>query len=298
MLRKGTEKYLKHLHDEYQLAIIRKMGGKKFMKFERYLRNSGIEFDAIYKDNRKDSKDCPQDYDCIMKDFEKFNNENNRPVLLLTPHDVDIDSYNEILETIHLGQILFNNSFVTLLVPHMKFSGSITVKRIYKAVNKINTAKVISKDSLGEELLVFKTNFFYKKLKAEANNEAQLLNRLTELKEKRKNKVRVADKGVNLEMISEFMSTNLTAYNCIHLANQYSRLINSVYGNMSKAALIDNKLTHTIKEHVNISNEVITLIILKDLKEVIKVPKVIAMEEYRMPWLNLNSYCQKKTKRT
>ena len=77
-----------------------------------------------------------------------------------------------------------------------------------------------------------------------APRELYLYDRLISIKEKsnkdkEKNKEKNKGKLGKSEMISSLMSSNLAGVNCLHLANQYSRIVNSRYGEVSEAAMAE-----------------------------------------------------------
>lgn len=293
-LKEGAEKHLKHLQEKYQIAVIRRMSGAKFFKFEQYLTSHGITFDATYKDDRKNVRECPQDYDLIVKDFELSNV--GRPTVILAPHDTEIESSesHKILDTIHTGQVQFDSSFVTILIPHIKLNSTPSFKQITNIVMNLNT---ILKYSLTNDFFAFRTDHFYKRLAAEQESEGRLARRWAEARERRRNRGRSAGRPGKLELISELMGTNLAAHSCLQLASQYSRLVNTVYGKMSEAAAHEmaSKTFYRIRKPVRVKAEIVTVLLLYNAEAARRAnPKVVATEAYETPCISLGSFCQKK----
>jgi len=313
IIRQGSEDALKFLQRKYQLAIIRRMSSTHFNKFEEYFNKHGIEFDGIYKDRRVDSKMMQCDYTRIFKDFgDSVQN------IVLGCYNVEIDSY-QIFNNYCVGEIqcsLGKSKSITMLVPYLGLTmSSPNMQMICKSIDVIantmienNGLNVVKVQRIDKTLVTFINSLIgiqNDQLQDHINNiltkERELYKRWVEIKKKQLiNEDIEKKKQVKSDMISNMMSSKVDAYRLIHLANQYSKIVGSVYGELSQAAIAESyceKESLKCLENVNVG-KVNGLIVLVGIGNGSKGIEIIGVEKYLAPYINLSRLFQKKVPMT
>eukprot|EP00826_Nyctotherus_ovalis_P055527 TRINITY_DN7380_c0_g1_i2.p1 TRINITY_DN7380_c0_g1~~TRINITY_DN7380_c0_g1_i2.p1 ORF type:complete len:389 (-),score=53.88 TRINITY_DN7380_c0_g1_i2:128-1294(-) len=325
-VRTGADKAFKSLQRSYQLAVIRRMSSSKFSKFLEYFAKKGVHFDAIYKDCRTDTRATLINYSRIIKDFNCFH---KTPIqsLILNHYDAE-SSFNQLPE-IQPELLYSSNNTKTFLIPHLKLSEpnipdmqrilnamlnlcSSTTKPQADCANNAETClnpsvegcrKVRSRSAVSVPL-----DKEFVEVGGEWRGEAEigLYNRWAAInykinKDKRQSVDGEKNKASKTEMISNLMTSKLTAYDCLRLANQYSKLTESVYGKLSEAAKSEAKIEMKKNFYINYlgsmqkDNHGRALIFpYSNIGVNKKTSELIATEKYALPYLNLNVFLQRK----
>lgn len=370
-IRQGSEKMLKLLAAKYQLILVIQMKYVKYQKFKEYFEKKGIEFDAVYKDFRKEFIKTPQDYSQIFMDFE-FNQKCSNSCIILTTHDSDLEisakhqqNSMKLFNSLNMRQIPINNSenfpkYAIIVLPHMKIQSSyVNMEHLTKSIEKIinllqtnndfnkgispkdkaqekstksptniqrsfhvpamNSKKSPSKKSLkdlvlekfsclNKEFNIYYTDYVYQHTKEIIKFENTLLSHYNELQNKRKSAIdHEKTKTTKTEIMNDLMNKKLEAYTCLHLANQYSKIVESVYGKLSEAAMLEiNDENLPTKSHYsylsdffNKANEesfnsLILILNTPHFGGASRQPETILSEPYNAPYLQLNMFFPKK----
>eukprot|EP00826_Nyctotherus_ovalis_P019196 TRINITY_DN15875_c0_g1_i1.p1 TRINITY_DN15875_c0_g1~~TRINITY_DN15875_c0_g1_i1.p1 ORF type:complete len:225 (-),score=49.61 TRINITY_DN15875_c0_g1_i1:53-727(-) len=154
------------------------------------------------------------------------------------------------------------------------------------------------------EFLQLQTDAVYRCTSEMLNKEIYLYNRWQAIKAKRQvtrdRAMEVSkNKTVKTEMMSELMGSKLAAYDCLHLANQYSRLVGLMCGKLSEAAIEESKTVvseesqaQSLKECLN---EYENVFVLSASKSTMNGDlDVILTEQYSFPYINLSkTFCKR-----
>jgi len=321
VLRPGAEKGLKILQAKYQLIIVRQMSSKKFNKFIEYFNKRSIHFDAVYK-----SKGQPIDYSMIFKEFIV-----DTHAVILNSHETELGS--SLLEhAAKLPLCSVNNVFV-LLVPHLKLVSLPSLEQIANSIDfifpftntKYEDGGLLEEDKRMEmnlyknlastlkspyqrsrpkstiprklyplhcEIFSFQTNIIYQHIIKVLQKQIYLYNRWQDIRSKRQTKL-TKNKTAKSEMLSNLMNSNLAAYDCLHLADQYSKQINIIRGKLSEAAIEEQKIVIPevkLKDSVTEYQNVLVLSTSGGSENL----DIIFTEQYESPYLNISKmFCKK-----
>ena len=157
-----------------------------------------------------------------------------------------------------------------------------------------------------KDLYVFHSSILHRRVCEVFEKETTLWNRWLEVISKRKAAVIEPEKGkaVKAEMISNLLNSNIKAYTCLHLANQYSKIVQSVQGKLSEAAIAEISNDQSKPEHMNYLKTYIEKMSEKDGTSIFicmgislgstRQAELIATEPYAAPCYNLNGFFTKK----
>eukprot|EP00826_Nyctotherus_ovalis_P064010 TRINITY_DN9383_c0_g9_i1.p1 TRINITY_DN9383_c0_g9~~TRINITY_DN9383_c0_g9_i1.p1 ORF type:complete len:356 (-),score=49.92 TRINITY_DN9383_c0_g9_i1:167-1234(-) len=321
VIRYGAEAGLKFLLRKYQLAIIRKMTSTHFTKFKEYFSKRGIEFNAVYKDCRSNCKMIPHNYKRIYKDFG-----NSVQSVVLGCYNTEMNNY-QTLGNSCIGEIqsyVSNDKNISMLIPHLKLGAGIStsMELISKSIDVIvktienhsgihtnsssnpYKADAVLASFIANNLLAIYTDQFQTQISKILAMESELYKRWLEARRRKKMLTEGEEelgkkKQVKNEMISSLMTSKVEAYRLVHLANQYSRIVESVHGGLSQAAIAETKCSESFDWLRNVKEEKSkadgVLLLLTPGNNNSKAVEVIAAEKHSAPYLNLATFFQKKS---
>ena len=312
IIRPEIESGMKLLKAKYNVIIVRKMENLRFKKFYEYFHKRGIEFDGIYINGKKNTELILTDYDIITKDFPHCDR-----ITILESYDIDPDWINKSLKNSFVNKCISNKNITIVLVPHIKLFEYIfvTMEDISKFIILLNQKMSDTKSSLETQCAITKKSkykFIFlegtilkDKFQAICMRELELYNRWLELRNKKKVQIETTEidknRAVKNEMISSLMSSNVEAHNCIHLANQYFKIVESVYGKISEAAIAEIKSKEILYYNETIKPKSTTAInnklyLIMNSGNIRRNVEVISIEKYIPVYINLNGFFSKKAK--